>query len=449
MRRNTKHLIHLPVATTLIAGMLLAGCSGRGRPPEAIPGTPGTPPPASSNADATPAPPSVTDVPTAMPSPTPTATATPGPGLDELLQTPVAMYTNAQLDEAAAAYDALATLYPQRAEPWLGQAAIAQRNGDPAAALGYLQQAVEAQPASFEAWRQLAVLYERDGDYAQVAGAYARMVELVPDDADLYVGRAMALARLGEVEPAVEAMQQAQRIDPYREYAWLNVAGAAYGSRAYDTARELAGAGLEAYPDSVSLLVVRGQAALADGDAGAALADFQAAAASDENSFLAQRWLGEALAALGRDEDAIAAFQRAGDLGVAAGAGGVTSGYEAMAQAARLMARTNPTAAFEYLADKVIVYGQPPPLTYGYALIDLERGNPAAALERLTSLVETHAYAPAYLTRARIYADEGSNANAIRDLEAYLAVREAGPQAEAARDLLTSLGGDPDALTGN
>lgn len=357
------------------------------------------------------------------------------------------MYTNAQLDDAAESYHALATLYPQRAEPWLGQAAIAQRTGDPEAALGYLQQAVEAQPVSFEAWRQLAVLYERDGEYTQAAEAYARMIELVPDDADLYVGRAMALARLGEVDPAVEAMTQAQHIDPYREYAWLNVAGAAYGSRAYDTARQIASVGLEAYPASVGLLTVRGQASLAGGDPEAALADFQTAVASDETSFLAQRWLGEALAALGRDDEAIEAFQHAGDLGVAAGAGGLTSGYEAMAQAARLMARTNPTAAFEYLAEKVITFGQPPPLTYGYALIELERGNPTAALQRLNSLVETYTYAPAYLTRARIYAEEGSTANAIRDLEAFLAIREAGPQAEAARELLTSLGGDPDALS--
>lgn len=421
--------------TCFLALTALVGCGSLPTNPAAPPALPATVSPAAVVT------PTVTPLPTLTPTPTSTPTPTPGPGLDELLQTPVALYTVAELDGAATAYAALAELYPNRAEPWLGQAAVAQRRDDDDAALAYLQRAVEAQPSNFEAWRQLAVMYEQRAQYADAAEAYGKLIDLAPDDPNLYVARAMAEARLDQADAAIADLRAAQTLDPYREYAWLNVAGAAYGGRSYDTAIAVASAGLEAYPGSASLRIQSGLARLAKGEAGAALADFEAAAAADPNSFTALRWKGEALAALGRDEEAIGVLQQAGALGTSAGAGGLSTGFEAMTRAAQIMARSDPQAAFEYLADQVIRFGQPPPLLFGYALVELERGNPGAALNRLTNLIDLYGYLPAYYWRARIYADEGSTSLAIADLQAFLAVRRAGPDAEAAWALLEELGG--------
>lgn len=425
-------------ATALAAAGLLAACGLLPAAPPEAPTELVTPSPAG--------PPTATPLPTLTPTQTATPTATPGPGLDELLQTPVARYTAAELEEAAADYAALAALYPLRAEPWLGQATIAQRNGDDEAALAYLLRAVEAEPTSFEAWRRLAVVYEQQGRTSEAAEVYGQMITLVPGDPDLYIARAMAQARMGQAQAAIDDLRSAQALDPYREYAWLNVAGAAYGGRAYETAIAIANGGLEAYPASTALRILSGQARLAQGDTEAALADFTAAAGQNERDYIALRWQGEALAQLGRNEEAIAAFQQAGALGTGAGAGGQTTGFEAMTSAARLMAQSDPTAAFEYLAQQVIRFGQPPPLLIGYALIELERGDPGAAANRLSNLIDRYNYVPAFYWRGVINAQQGRSREAIADLSAFLVVRPTGPEAEAARALLESLGVDPDTI---
>jgi tetratricopeptide (TPR) repeat protein len=420
------------ILTLILLALTLAAC---GAPVPSV--TPTTAPVPT----ATDVPPTATVEPTITPTPLPTNTPvpTPGPGLDDLLQTPAADYLNAALDDAFAAYNDLTNLYPNRAEPWLGLAAVAQRQGDPETALEYLKEATVHEPANFEAWRQYAVLLEQSGEYEAAMGAYRAMIDLVPSDPDLYVARAMAAARLGEAAVAVEDLQMAAQLDPYREAAWVNVAGAAYGGRRYETARDIAGAGLEVYPDSVSLHIQHGLAALSAGEAETALADFDAAVAADETLFSAYRWQGAALAELGRDDEAIAAYQRAGELGASAGAIGGDGPYEAIAYAAGLMARTDSRAAFDYLADQVIRYGQPPPLLFGYALIEYERGNPDAALSRLSSLIALHNYAEAYFWRGRIEAERDEADAAREDLEMYLSLRSAGPTAEKAHALLEEL----------
>lgn len=411
--------------------LLLAACA-----PTPAPLTPTTPP----TATATPTPfPTSTPTPTFTPTPSATPSPTSGPGLDDLLLTPAAMYLNADLDGAVAAYGTLAALYPQRADPFLGLATVALRRGEFEAALGYLQDAVAAEPTSTEAWRQMAVLLEQQARFEEAAAAYGHLIALLPSDPNLYVARAMALARVGRSAEAIADLHAAQSLDPYREHAWLNAAGAAYGARQYTAAIEIASIGLEAYPQSLGLLILRGQAHLSLGETQAALADFDAALALDDRNPTAHRWRGEALAALGRVEEAIAALQQAGEAGVQGGAIGTTEGYEAMAYAAELMAQSDAQAAFEYLAAQVIRYGQPPPLLLGYALIERARGNDQAALSRLNSLIELYNYAPAYLERARVLAAAGEREAAIADLLAFLAVYQAGPQAEVARALLESL----------
>jgi tetratricopeptide (TPR) repeat protein len=424
------------VLAIVLAALAACGTPQPGPVVEGVTGEPATLPPtaaASPTAESTP-------TPELSPTPAETATPTPGPDLAELLQTPQAAYLNADLAGAREGFAELAELYPASAEPWIGQAAVAQREGDVDAALGLLEEAVAVEPGSFEAWRQLAVIYEQRQDHENAANAYGALIGIAPDDPNLYVARAMSLARLGRAEEAAADLVQAQALDPYRDYAWLNVAGAAYGSRSYQTAADILSGGIEAYPGAVGLLVMRGRANLAAGNPDAALADFDAAAAADPNSMAAHYGRGAALDALGRADEAVAAYQQAGDIGASAGAGGLWEGFEAMSQAARIMARTDAGRAYAYLQEKAVTYGQPPPILFGYALIEYERGNATAALDNLNRLIELFNYLPAYYWRGKINAEIGSTGAARGDLEWYLDAQQAGPEAEDAYAVLESLG---------
>ncbi len=396
-----------------------------------------------------------TPAPTSTPSPTPTPTLTstptpsptPGPGLDELMGTPNALAAAGELDAALVAYAALAQLYPSRSEPLLGQAAIAQRMGEWTASLTYLRAAVDADPTSLEALRQLALLLETLERYADVVDVYGQMLDLQPDNPDLLVARAMAYARLGETVASIGDLQAAQAIDPYRDYAWLNVAAAAYGARAYDVAIEIASAGLEASPRSASLWLTRGLAYLSLGDTDSALSDFDATIALDENNYTAYHWRGLTLVELERYDDAISDLQQAADLGVLSGVTGTDEAYEAMGDVADAMALNGDVqAAFSYLAGQVVQHGSRDALLLGYARIDWRRGNLVLSTRRLDSLVDA-GYIPALYWRALIYAEQDESNAAIADLRAYLAMRHFGPQVESARALLESLGVDPNTVS--
>ncbi len=386
--------------------------------------------------------------PTATASPTATHTPrpTPGPGLSELLGTPHALAAAAQLDQAKDAYRDLADLYPHRAEPWLGLAGIALREGDSDAALRYFESAVEADSASREAYSQWALLLEQLGQYDEALSIYDRMVQQFPDQADLLIARATAAARVGRANEAVSDLQAAQQLDPYIHFAWLNAAAAASGSRYYGAAVEIASAGLNAHPESVSLHIERGLALLSQGDERAALEDFDAAIELNEMSYVAFLWRGRALARLGQTDDAIADLQHAGEVGVQVGVASASQVYEAMADAADLLAGSGKVEeAFSYLADQVIRHGSQDALLMGYARVDWRRGNTELALGRLAGLVRD-GYIPALYWRAVVLAEEGDEAQARNDLYAFLAVRRSGPQVEEARALVQQLGGDPDAI---
>lgn len=380
---------------------------------------------------------------TLIPTATSTPSATPGPGLDELMGTPLAHYANAELDAAIAEYQRLAELYPDRAEPLLGLAAVAQRQYDPTLALEYLEAAANADPTSTEALRLWAVQLEALRKYAEVVEVYDRMAALTPGDPNAHIARAMAYARIGNADEAVASLRTAQALDPDREYAWITVAGAASGARQYEAAIAIAGQGLAAYPDSTSLLMELGLARLSRGEEEAALSAFEKAVTLNPGLYAAKYWQGRVLLALGLFDEAAIALKQAADLGVLAGVDGVNLSYESMAYAADALARSDTAAAFAYLRDQVVNYGSRDALLMGYGLVRWRQGNIKLALDYMDNLVDAD-YIPALYWRAAIRAEQGDRDSAIADLHAFLAVRFSGPDVEMARDLLQSLGGDPD-----
>jgi tetratricopeptide (TPR) repeat protein len=272
------------------------------------------------------------------------------------------------------------------------------------------------------------------------------MVSLSPGDANLLVARAQAYARIGQADVALADLRSPEAADPHREYAWLNVAGAAYGARQYQAAIDIASAGLDAHSASTGLLMQRGVAQLSLGDLASAVKDFDAAIQLDKTLPAAYHWKGRAQIAQGNYTQAAETLKQGAELGVKSGVKDVNLAYESMAFAADAMARDNVNAAFSYLAENVINYGSRDPLLMGYGLVRWRQGSIDQALTRMDALVRS-GYTPALYWRGAIHADQGDRGNAMLDLKYFLGVEHSGPDVESARAILKSLDVDPDAGT--
>jgi tetratricopeptide (TPR) repeat protein len=376
------------------------------------------------------------------PSPTPPPTATPrptaGPGLGTLLETPQALYLEADIDGAAAAYEGLQELYPQAVEPFLGLATIAQREGDEDAALAFLEDARQIDPDNREVLRRLATLYDKRGEYEALLSVYQSLIALEPTNAELPIAAGRAAARLGDAEATIEALKAAQQQNPLIAFAWTNSAAAAIAEREYQAAVDIATAGLDAHPDAAGLYNQRGLAYLSLLEPSPALADFQAAAENDPFNTTARLWAGRVLYDQGEYEAAFEASDAAAELGVVSGITGAEEGYLAAADAAAALAESDIDAAFSYMAERVFDYGSQNGLLLGYARIDLARGSTDLAINRLNALV-LREYTPALYWRAVAHLANGDEAVAVEDLEAFIELTGTGPLAEAARALLAEV----------
>jgi tetratricopeptide (TPR) repeat protein len=377
---------------------------------------------------------------TLTPTPRPTATPspTPGPGLAQLLSTPIVLAANADLVGAEASYRDLAALYPDSAEPWLGLAALALRQSDPDTALIYLESAADADPTSREALRQWAVVLEQQNRYDSLVDVYSRVIELTPDDPNAFMARSEAYARIGNADLAIVDLETTQRLDPNREYAWQNVAGAAYGAREYETARVIATIGLEHYADSSGLLTTRALTLICLSQPDEALDDLDSVIDLRPVDPNAYHWKGRLLLEQGDYGQAAEILTQAADLGIKSGVSGVNQGYESMSYAADAMARTDINAAFAYLADQVIQFGSRDGLMMGYGLVRWRQGNIPLALGRMDDLVQTGFVSGLYW-RGVIKSETGDPEGAVADLEAYVKLRNFGPEAEKARALIGQL----------
>lgn len=426
-----KSLVQLLRSLILVAHLWILPVAGAGCASSTpSPATPHTLP--AQTAAATPAP-------TLTPSPTVTRTPrpTPGPNLNELMLTPQADAASANIQDAERGYLRITRLYPDQAEPLLALANLAARQGERELALTYLEKAVTAEPDSLDALTQLSIALEQIADYETLVDVYSLIIPLKPDTAAPLIARAVALTRLGESDAAISDLEAAGQIDEV-SYAWINAVSAAYGSRQYQEALEMATAGLASYPDESSLLLSRGLAHLSLGDPQSALSDFDAILSTDPRNPRALRWRGRCLAELRRTDEAIVSLQSAANEGLAEGVSGIEEAFEAVTEAADLLALKDDLAAYEYLAQYVFEYGSRDPLLVGYARIDIRRGNTELAVSRLNPIV-ADGYIPAHYWRAVALAEQGERAAAQEDLLAFLSVVTAGPDAESAAALLDTL----------
>lgn len=352
--------------------------------------------------------------------------------------TPAAMQTP---EAALAGYAAIATLYPEATSPLLAHASLAQRLGNLDDAIADLQRVAVLAPENLDALNRLAMLLEAQGRYDELVPVYDQMLVVAPDHVDLTIARATAHARLGHAEAAIHDLAHAAMLDSTRTYIWADVGSVAYSARHYQAAIAIADAGLGHGVEESALVILRGQANMALGQAEAAIEDFSEAIALNPVDYTAYHLRGQALARLGRSDEAIADLERAVTLGLLTGPSGTNQAFEAMGEMADTLAQANPDAAFRYLADRSIEHGSRDPLLLGTARVYFRSGNVPEALHYLDDLVR-RGYVPALYWRGQVYAADGRTQEAIADLQTYLTLYPAGLMAEDARNLLDTLGSD-------
>ncbi|HQR17385.1 MAG TPA: tetratricopeptide repeat protein [Gemmatimonadales bacterium] len=105
-------------------------------------------------------------------------------------------------------------------------AALKQRSGAYAEAVGLYQEVLEADMSNYMAHVQLARIHEEAKDWPAAVAERRRAVEVQPEDASLLTDLGVTLGRSGDFAAAVEVLRQASAANPrdVRPLFWLGVA---------------------------------------------------------------------------------------------------------------------------------------------------------------------------------------------------------------------------------
>ena len=198
---------------------------------------------------------------------------------------------------------------------------------DPEEAIRELEKAVALAPTSVKAQFNLATAYgssSRQGPAKEIE-RLRKVIDLAPAFAPARFALGKALLTDGKVTEAVDALQEAARLEPTsgETHYQLGLALARAG-RKDEAAAELGkGRELSAADDrsrNASLDMAEGRAALDRGELDAAAAKFRHAAELQPDSPEAQQYLGSALEKQGNTDGAIAAYRKALELNPGASA---------------------------------------------------------------------------------------------------------------------------------
>lgn len=186
---------------------------------------------------------------------------------------------------------------------------VAARTRPPAEGAVLLQSFVDAHPRLAGARRLLATAHQRAGAPERGLEALAPLVAARPDDAAVRIHEAELLLDAGRPGDAAATLDAVRARDPGNAGATFLLAEIRRREGRCDEARRLADAGLAVAPEASRLWLVRGACALDVGDFASAEVDLRAALRFDPNNPDAHGPLGVALAALGRPEEAVSAFE--------------------------------------------------------------------------------------------------------------------------------------------
>lgn len=213
--------------------------------------------------------------------------------------------------EALAAFDAARLRNPGRPEPLLAIARTLLTVAQARPALEAAQAACDAAPENAESHLVRGQTLEATGDRDGATAAYAHARTLDPrsPEPSYRLGR-LAEAR-HQTEPAMRYYREALAADPGFAPAAHHLSTQLMASGAFEEAQQLLAAALDRVPGDVSLRLNLAHALLKRGDAAAALREFLAVLPRVPGRAEPRYHTGCALVALGRDDEALAAFNEA------------------------------------------------------------------------------------------------------------------------------------------
>jgi predicted TPR repeat methyltransferase len=272
--------------------------------------------------------------------------------LSTLLQQAVALHQQGRLDQARALYREVLAADPRQFDALHLSGVIERQRGDAARAVELIRTALQVDPQQARAHCNLGAALQDLGHAGEALLAYDSALRLDPRYALAWDNRGNTLRRLGRLPEALDSYERALALRPGYPEAWchraivLNDLGrhadaAASAERALDQRAGDADAllalgnalqGLErlgeavdaygralaasqAFPQAAETWCARGAALKKSGDLPAALDSYERALRLRPDYALAEHYRANVLRALGRREDAIAAYRRARDLG--------------------------------------------------------------------------------------------------------------------------------------
>ena len=265
-----------------------------------------------------------------------------------LLQQALQAHQQGLLDAAAAGYEQVLALAPRQFDALHLLGVIARQRGDAQGAVTLIRAALQVDPAQARAHCNLGAALQDLGEPQAALDSYDQAVRLDPRYALAWDNRGNTLRRLGRPQDALYSYEQALGLRHDAPEAWCHRAIVLNDLGRFDDAAASAGRALQvrpAYPDALLALgnalqalerldearaayeralalapraevwCARGSALKKAGDLARALDSYERALALDPAYALALHYRANTLRALGRKDEAIAAYRQALALG--------------------------------------------------------------------------------------------------------------------------------------
>ena len=133
----------------------------------------------------------------------------------------------------------------------LQHAATLHRSGNLAGAAGGYRSVLAQEPDNADALHLLGVITTQKGDLQEGVALISRAIDLSPDRAHFYDSLANAYRAGGRLGEAVDAAQQATKLDPHYTAAWITFGIVRHQEKQYEQAIALFEKALESNPQSV------------------------------------------------------------------------------------------------------------------------------------------------------------------------------------------------------
>ncbi|MGE5849462.1 MAG: tetratricopeptide repeat protein [Candidatus Methylomirabilota bacterium] len=236
------------------------------------------------------------------------------PEAQELLKRGTEFGRAGDTEQAASLLQQATLLDPDLADAHFNLAIVERRRGRMDAAIGSMRRVIELHPEDFEAHMRLGSWLAEQGSHAEATQMYERAAALQMDSREAWLRLAQSYEAAGRAKAAVGAYRRVMGLlskdDPALSAALFRVAmQAGDGPMAVEAARKL----LASRPGHEGFIAL-GEALLLNGEADAAIVEYQKAVALAPASAVAHVALGSAFARLGRAEAAVEHFLRAVEL---------------------------------------------------------------------------------------------------------------------------------------